>query len=388
MSELRAEELRAFLDEKAALPGMVFREPDVFREENEKIFSRGWISVGCAQTVAEPGAVFPLEIGGVSLLLVRDKTNQVRVFYNMCMHRGSALATEPCQARGGLLSCPYHGWVYSLDGSLKSAPFFECSSRSSSLNDAEQKTRGLIAVRSVVWRDIVFVDLSGEAAPFEEMIAPLDDRLRHWPAEELRPLVVDEFQVEANWKLAAENFVDAYHLPVVHNQICPGFEAARQQFGVEVSSRIVGMIMPTGYGTPNEGADSGMPLFSSLDEDEKLRIETFVIFPNTLILVEPDFQQVIVLRPQGPNLTHETFAGYVVSDEALSGERAELREEMKDLSLEVNVQDVALLEQLQKSRSMPQAVATRMAPEWDQTVFAFEKIWARVMLGASESSRR
>lgn len=385
MSDVRDHELRAFLDGQTALPGWAFRDSGVFQEESEKIFSRNWISVGCAQSVAEPGSVFPLEIAGFSLLLVRDKANQVRVFVNMCLHRGSPLATEPCRLRGGLLACPYHGWVYSLDGRLKSAPVAAALPSSPDVEEAGPPESSLIAVRSVVWRDIVFVDLSGEAPPFEEMISPLDERLGHWSEAELRPLSANEFQVEVNWKLAAENFVDAYHLPVVHHQICPNFDGARKQFGVEVSDRIVGMIMPDGYGTGQEGTNSGMPLFSALDEDEKLRIETFVIFPNTLILVEPDYQQVIVIRPQGPALVKETFASYLASDAALAPELATQRDEVDRGSLEVNAQDVELLEKLQKTRSMPQGVHTRMAPQWDQTVLAFERIWARTMLGLGAS---
>jgi hypothetical protein len=100
-----------------------------------------------------------------------------------------------------------------------------------------------------------------------------------------------------------------------------------------------------------------------------------------LILVEADYQQVIVLRPQGAALLHETFASYLVSAEAVSKDRLTLCEETDRASLEVNEQDITLLEQLQKSRSMPAADHTRVVSEWDQTVTAFQKTWARIFLG-------
>lgn len=379
------EDIRDFLKGQRPLPGHVFRDEDVFQDETRRIFSREWISVACAQSVAKPGDVFPVYVAGYALLVVRDKSDQVRVFYNMCSHRGTSLATEPCHVRGGLLSCPYHGWVFSLDGSLKSAPFLNQSGDHPRASPEELRDRGLVSVRSAVWRDIIFVDISGLADPFEEMISPLDAHLRPWSAEELHPLSANEFTAETNWKLAAENFVDAYHLPVVHSQLCPTFKGALEQSCSILSDRIAGMIMPKGYGGDRVKEGIQLPVFSGLEEGEEMRIEAFFIFPNTLILVEADYQQVIVLRPQGAALLHETFASYLVSADAVSKERLALCKETDRSSLEVNDQDIALLEELQKSRSMPAADHTRLASEWDQTVTAFQKTWARFFLGVDRS---
>ncbi|MEE3327641.1 MAG: aromatic ring-hydroxylating dioxygenase subunit alpha [Myxococcota bacterium] len=382
-SKPKLEEVRRFLKGERPLPGQVFRDEDVFRDETKRIFSREWVSITCAQNVAKPGDVFPVYIAGYALLVVRDKKNQVRVFYNMCTHRGASLVTEPCHARGGLLSCPYHGWVFSLDGSLSGAPFLSQSKENPRASEEELRGRGLVPVRSVVWRDIVFVDLSGSAEPFEERIAPLDEHLEPWTAEELHPLSTNEYTAKVNWKLAAENFVDAYHLPVVHSQICPTFQGALEQCSLVLSDRIAGMLMPGGYGSDKaSGADSPLPVFSGLEEEQKSRVEAFFIFPNTLILVESDYQQVIVLRPQGAALLHETFASYLVSEEAFAKEHQELRDETDRASLKINDQDIALLEELQKSRSMPAADHTKLATEWDQTVAAFQSTWAHAFLGA------
>ena len=385
-SKHKLEEVRRFLKDERPLPGQVFRDEDIFRDEAKRIFSREWVSVTCAQNVSKPGDVFPVRVAGYSLLVVRDKKNEIRVFYNMCTHRGAALVTEPCRARGGLLSCPYHGWVFSLDGTLSSAPFLTQSKDKPRASEEELKGRGLVAVRHVVWRDIVFVDLSGCAEPFEKRIEPLDEHLKPWTAEELYPLSTNEYTAEVNWKLAAENFVDAYHLPVVHSQICPTFEGALEQDSLVLSDRIAGMLMPEGYGSDPKEEESALPVFSGLQEEQKRRVEAFFIFPNTLLLVEADYQQVIVLRPQGASLLHETFASYLVTEEAASKRYQELRDETDRASLEINNQDIALLQELQKSRSMPAADHTKLAVEWDQTVAAFQKTWARAFLGVEDVS--
>jgi phenylpropionate dioxygenase-like ring-hydroxylating dioxygenase large terminal subunit len=111
-----------------------------------------------------------------------------------------------------------------------------------------------------------------------------------------------------------------------------------------------------------------------------VRIEVFAIFPNTLILVEPDFQQVIVLRPQDPGVTQETFANYLATEASASGDLAKEREESARSSVEINDQDAALLTSLQRTRSMDVGGDTQLSQAWDLTVQRFQRMWARKLL--------
>jgi choline monooxygenase len=364
------------------LPGFAYRDEELFDLEVERLFRREWISVTCAQSVPEPGDVFPVMIAGQSLLVVRDKDGDVRVFYNLCRHRGAQLDDEPCKPRGGRLVCPYHAWSYNLKGEFLRAPYLYRNADNAQPDEAARAELGLIPVRSQVWRDIVFVDLSGVANSFESLIAPLDERLARWNADELRALSTVEYSIATNWKLAAENFLDAYHLPVLHSQIGGGFKGALEIEAVDLSDRITGFVMPIGYGQEPKDPDFHLPRFSGLG-DEKQRIEVFVIFPNTLILVEPDNAQVITLRPQGAGVTHESFANYVATDAAQTDQMAELRNLYHQSGNEVNKQDVKLLESLQKSRAMDAGDETRLAKEWDQTVSRFQRIWSEALTGTS-----
>ena len=363
----------------AVLPGFAYRDENLFDLEVERLFKREWVSITCAQSVPEPGDVFPVMIAGQSLFVVRDKDGDVRVFYNLCRHRGAELIDKPCNPRGGRLVCPYHAWSYNLKGEFLRAPYLYRDDGNAQPDEAAREELGLISVRSEVWRDIVFVDLSGVAKPFESLIAPLDERLARWNADELRALSSVEYSVAVNWKLAAENFLDAYHLPVLHSQIGLGFEGAMQIEDLEISDRITGFVMPIGYGIEPKESDRSLPRFSGVG-DESQSIEVFVIFPNTLILVEPDNSQVITLRPQGAGLTHESFANYVATDAAQTDEMAELRDGYHESSNEVNEQDVKLLESLQKSRAMDVGGDTRISKEWDQTVLRFQRIWSEALL--------
>ncbi|MCH7869169.1 MAG: aromatic ring-hydroxylating dioxygenase subunit alpha [Myxococcales bacterium] len=373
------EEIRASYDEGRPLPGIAYRDADVFSVEAETLLRNSWLSVACGQNVAKSGDLFPVRIAGQSLLVVRDRDHEIRVFYNLCRHRGAPLATEKCSARGGRIVCPYHAWSYGLDGELVSAAHFH--RHGDGRPSAEERAGlGLLSLRTAVWRDIVFVNLSSDAQRFEDFIRPLDERLANWTASELRPLSSDEYEIQANWKLAAENFIDAYHLPVLHSQIGGGFSGALGTEDVEVSDDIVGFFMPQGYGDGSGQAESPLPRFSGLAADDTLRIEVFSIFPNTLLLVEPDNQQVIVLRPQSPGVTHETFANYLVSDASQTEDLAKVRDEMYRSAIEINDQDAVLLAGLQLTRSMDVGGETQLTQAWDRTNRRFQRLWARKLL--------
>jgi phenylpropionate dioxygenase-like ring-hydroxylating dioxygenase large terminal subunit len=304
---------------------------------------------------------------------------EVQVYYNLCRHRGARLVAEPCSAKRGRIVCPYHAWSFDLAGELLFAPHFYRDAEKRQPDTEARAHLGLIPVRSAVWRDVVFADLSGEAQPFEEFIRPLDERLAPWTGEDLRPLAADEYVVEANWKLAAENFLDGYHLPVVHSQLGSSFSGALASEDIQVSDEILGISMLDGYGQDSGLEETGLPRFSGL-EDGNDRIEVFSVFPNTLILVEPEFQQVIVLRPQAAGVTEETFANYVATDASQADDLKDIRREMHRDSVEVNDQDAVLLAGLQQSRSMDVGGQTVLSEVWDRTVRRFQRLWAERLL--------
>jgi choline monooxygenase len=373
-------QIRACYKAGRVVPGRAYIDTDVYQAEMAEIFRTSWISITCGQNVPGPGDLFPVRIAGQSLLVARNDEGEVRVYYNLCRHRGARLIDEPCQAREGRIVCPYHGWSFGTDGQLKAAPHLYRDENRNRLDPSDRVRLGLIPVRSTVWRDIVFVNLAGDAEPFEDFIRPLADRLEHWTETELRPLATHEYDIQANWKLAAENFVDVYHLPVLHSQIPGGFSGALAAEDIEVSDDIVGLAMVQGYGEGSGQEEWGLPHFSGLSEEEQLRLEIFSIFPNTLLLVEPGSSQVIVLRPQSAGVTHETFADYIVSDASMVDSLADERAEVVQSSLEVNDQDAKLLASLQVTRSMDVAGETQPSDVWDVTILRFQRIWARKLL--------
>ena len=170
------------------LPGGVFRDESTYAEECERLVSGRWLSVTTGLVVPEPGDLFPCRLFGRSLLVARGKDGEVRVFYNLCRHRGAPLVDQPCRAVAGLVTCPYHAWSYRIDGSLFRAPYYHREREKTSPSEDERENLGLIPLRTAVWRDIIFVDFDGTAPEFDGFIAPIDNRLADWSAAELHPL--------------------------------------------------------------------------------------------------------------------------------------------------------------------------------------------------------
>ncbi len=361
-----------------ALPGAAYSDETLYRLEASTLYRDGWFGLACAQLVAAADDLFPVELCGLSLLIVRQKDLGVKVFYNLCRHRGARLVDQPCTARAGLMICPYHAWSYRVDGALAAAPEYARDGNNTQPSANDKMGLGLIEIPSRTWRDVIFISLAQEPLDFDEWIRPIDGNLAEWNPDELQPLGTREFAIGADWKLAAENFLDVYHLPIVHPQLGGGFHGAVVSEDIELAPHIIGVRMPIGYGSGSRTDACNSPCFSSLSERNRDSVEVFCIFPNTLILVEPDWQQVITLRPQGVGVVHQTFADYIVMGDQQLDEETRLGY-FHD-SAEVNVQDKHLLEGQQGSRSMPAGGLTVLSDTWDQTPRRFQQLWLMHML--------
>ena len=145
------------------LPNLAYTSPAFFDQERRKLFAETWTCLGQACTVPAPGDVVPVNLLGVPLIMVRDAAAEIRVFHNVCSHRGNELVWEACSVRK-YISCPYHGWTYDLEGNLRRTPHIGGTGK----HETEGFTpdaHGLRPVRAAVWLDLVFVNLSETAPP-------------------------------------------------------------------------------------------------------------------------------------------------------------------------------------------------------------------------------
>ena len=200
--------------EARGLPNEAFTDPQFLALERKHLFSRTWTFAGVISDVPNTGDVKSITVAGRSLFMATDANGTTRVYHNVCPHRGVRLVIED-KTDAIALTCPYHAWSFGLDGSLRGRPHFHGP------EDHDHGGNGasdvcLFEVRSAVWNDWVFVNLDGEAPPFETYMAPVMERYRSWNLDGFRRAHYQAYAFHCNWKLAIENFCDNYHVFAVH----------------------------------------------------------------------------------------------------------------------------------------------------------------------------
>ena len=194
----------------------LYTDPEVFADEQERIFARAWLFVGHRTQIAQPGDYFTCRAAGESLIVIHGRDGALRAFYNLCRHRGHALLEEAGNARR--FSCPYHAWTYDDQGALRAAPNME------NVPGFEPACHGLKPVRLEVFHGLIFVNLDDEAAPLTPQTGAADAEI----AEALPNLATCVFAhrteavLAANWKVVVENFSECYHCAVVHKTFTQG----------------------------------------------------------------------------------------------------------------------------------------------------------------------
>ena len=154
------------------LPREAYTSPEVHAWELRAFHDDAWVCVGRIETIAPPGTQRAIRAGGEGVLLVRDDAGTIRGFYNVCRHRGHELVQLGECARGRQIRCPYHGWVYALDGSRRGGG--DAREAGANCDPAPKDERGLVPVRVDTWRGFVFVNLSGSAIPLRAWLGDLD----------------------------------------------------------------------------------------------------------------------------------------------------------------------------------------------------------------------
>ena len=223
------EEVRKPVDEATTIPPEVFRSPEFYDLEHKKILEKTWMCVGTSDQVRNKGHVLVVSAAGKPLIVTRSKQDgQVRAFYNVCRHRGARLLSEDQSgSKKSCISCPYHNWGYSLDGKLLATPNWNTNpdghkhskpgtmmANSGMVKNFSKEESGLHPVRVDIWGPFIYVNLSGDAPPLEEYLGRVVPDLEAFPFDDLVTVKEDKFEVNANWKLLAENYIDFYHLSV------------------------------------------------------------------------------------------------------------------------------------------------------------------------------
>lgn len=279
------------------LPQRYFVSPEVFAEEQKKIFSRQWMLVGHQSQIAKAGDYLVQDVAGESLIIVRDKCGDVHGFYNVCRHRGTRLKEDAC-GHSSAIQCPYHAWTYGLDGKLTGAPHMD------DVPGFDKADYSLHTVNLGLWEGFIFVNLAKDPRSLEEWFAPLAGKFLHWNMSLLRSAKRVEYDVRANWKLMFENYSECYHCPGVHpmlSKVSP-YDSAENDL---CEGPFLGGFMSIlkGAGLTISGKACALPIDHEHEHEGKTRVFYYSILPNMLLSLHPEYVMVHQLWPQSPERT-------------------------------------------------------------------------------------
>jgi choline monooxygenase len=201
---------QAPLAEASTIPAPWYVDPRIADLEAKTVFSNAWQLVGRAEQLEKPGQFVTTTIAGEPIVVVRGNDHILRAMYNVCRHHAAAVVTEAC-GQASILHCPYHGWNYGLDGSLKGMPEFD------GVLDFERQKNGLLPARAEAWENFVFVNLDLEAASLREFLGGLVKRVAPLGVSKLHYFDTRVYDIACNWKVFVDNFLDGgYHVPHLH----------------------------------------------------------------------------------------------------------------------------------------------------------------------------
>ena len=357
-----------------ALPNLCYTDPAFQGFERERLFEAGWACIGFGKDVPNPGDVAPRQLMGLPLLLVRDMKREIRVFHNVCSHRGLELVSKACHLNGPI-RCPYHSWAYDFEGKLRATPFIG-GPHSNECPGFDKSQHGLKPVRAAVWFDMVFVNVGGTAQDFADYIKPLVTRWSVFDGSLIRHGGEDAsatFDVHCNWKLAVENYCEAYHLPWVHPALNT-YSKLEHHFNISEADSFAGQGTEI-YNPSLTDTGKSLPEFPGLPTQFRGGAEYAALFPNVLLGVHQDHFMAIRIEPLGVDRSLEHLELYYVGEAALSDEFREIRQANLRAWKTVFAEDVGAVEAMQRGRASPAFDGGVLSPIMDVPTHCFHK-WA------------
>ena len=351
-------DLGAALAAGATLPANWYADPAIQRLEGERIFARTWQYAGRADRVANPGDFFTCFAGQIPIVVVRDTEGVLRGFVNVCRHRGHLIAEGDGNRKA--LQCPYHAWTYDLDGSLRKAP------RSEREPDFDKEGFSMLPVATEAWGPLVFVNPDREAGPLADAFGPLPGHVAAsgLDVDRLRFRVRNDWEIECDWKVAIENYLECYHCSVAH----PGFAKVIDVAPDEYLLRSEGLVSSQFGVVRDKPKGNGGPAY--LQGEGLMQPQYHMLFPNFTLNIDPGpgNMSVDVTRPAGPGRcagSTEYFYYEEVSDETAG--------EMMAFANQVGTEDAALVASVQRGLSSGMIPHGRLLPSSEHLIQHFQK---------------
>lgn len=341
-----AETPHAALDHATALSARHYFGEPMLALEHRAVFARSWQLVAHQGQLAEPGDHVVEQVGHVPVIVVRGQDGVLRGFVNVCRHRAGPLAL--CNGKGArALHCKYHGWTYTLEGQLRSAPEMQGAA------DFDVTDIRLPPIRVHEWQGLVFVALDEAVPPFGEVYDGIVERIAPIDLAAMRYLRRDSYEIACNWKVYVDNFLEGYHLPHVH----PGLSKV-------LDYRAYDTELFDWYSLQSS------PLRNSADIYGDGEAFYYFVYPNVMLNIMPGRMQTNRIVPLGPDRCRVEFDYYYAQDAAAQA-RIAADQEFSD---EVQQEDIDICEAVQRGLASGTYDAGRLCPKRESGVWHFHNL--------------
>jgi choline monooxygenase len=324
---------RAPLAEASTIPAAWYVDPRIAELERIKVFGTTWQLVARTDQLQNPGDFITARLAGEPLVVVRGADGALRAFYNVCRHHAAAVVTQAC-GRAEILQCPYHGWKYGLDGSLKGMPEFD------GVQNFERSEHGLVPVRVETWECFVFVNLDNRAAPLPEFLGGLVKRMAPLGISKLHYFDTRTYDIHCNWKVFVDNYLDGgYHVPHLHKGLSSVLDY--KQYTIENEDRYCLQSSP--MVVPDEASSSEDASTGATRKGD--RAWYFWQYPNLMINCYEGYMDTNYVIPVDADHCSVIFDFYF-SD--VSAGRREFNTESVNVGARVQEEDLGICEDVQR----------------------------------------
>jgi len=352
------------------LPSESYTDNDFWIKEGETVFSDNWMFVGFAHEIKSVGDAITLNIANKPILILKNSKSEIVAFHNVCSHRCLKLVDEN-KNLGKYISCPYHAWLYDLNGNLIRAPHFG-GTNNHTPKGFKNENNGLKSIRIKIWNDWIFINLNNNALQFEKYASPLIKQLKDFNLKKIKQVATLDFgKVYTNWKFLIENFIEPYHVQFVH-------KTTTSQPLKDHYTLVDGRCYGSAVDLKNENTSADSLAVSS---------KYLSLFPNFIIgTYYPGQIGVHLNLPVEPGITHQKRIIYTTEGNNLTKNQIK---GVKDLWWKVHKEDHEICERLQLGRSSPVSKSGGLlSPHWENSVRAFQQIMIKSMSKTKKNKKK
>ena len=336
------------IERSETIPSAWYTGQPFHEMEKQYLFRNTWQYAGHISQLPGPGDYLLTTVADNPVIVIHGKDGIIRAFFNVCRHRGGPLAIEP-SGSCNVLQCNYHGWTYLLDGSLRGTPKFNRTEL------FDKKDFGLVPVDMEIWEGLLFVNLTKSRLPVASIMKGIAERIAPFSFHHRKFYKRISYEVQCNWKVYVDNYLEGYHLPFVHPELCNLLDY--QNYITETFEYYSLQYSPLTEKENVYGANGGEALY-------------YFVFPNFMMNILPGRLQTNLVLPIRPNACSVIFDYYY--DDPTSTEALERAESDIKYSDTIQQEDIEICEYVQRGLESIAYDKGRFSPEMEQGVYHFQ----------------